>query len=135
MDVTINFWPVLVATIAAMIIGWIWYTPSVFGNIWMRSTGKRMEDMDKASANRGMSGMVIVALIEAYILAHFVQYVNATTISGAVQLAFWVWLGFVATVSASGVLFEGKPKSWWLITNGYQLVTLIVMACILAIWH
>jgi hypothetical protein len=135
MDVTINFWSVLTATIAAMVIGWVWYTPSVFGNIWMRSTGKRMEDINKSDGNRAMAGMVIVALIEAYALAHFIQYMGVTSISAAVLLAFWIWLGFIATVSASGFLFEGKPKSWWLITNGYQLVTLIIMACILAVWH
>ncbi len=35
----------LVAALASLVIGFIWYHPNVFGNAWMKSLGKTKEEM------------------------------------------------------------------------------------------
>ena len=35
----------LVAALAAVAIGFVWYNPKVFGNAWMKSIGKTKEEM------------------------------------------------------------------------------------------
>src|SRR5216684_1584610 len=35
----INFWAVLVSAIATMVIGFLWYSPMLFANPWMRLMG------------------------------------------------------------------------------------------------
>jgi len=45
-----------------------------------------------------------------------------------------VWLGFVATVQLTGVLFAGQSKKLFAINTGYQLVCYLVMGAILAVW-
>ena len=36
----INYWAVLVAGVAYMVLGAIWYTPALFGNAWLKAIGK-----------------------------------------------------------------------------------------------
>ena len=131
-NIIVNYWAVLVATFAAMVIGWIWYTPGVFGNAWMKVANVDREKMQKG--HTPMLLMVVVAFITAYVMAHFVAIIGANTIGDAIQLGFWVWLGFVGTSAMNSVIFEQKPMKWYYITAGYQLVSLCAMATILAIW-
>jgi hypothetical protein len=70
----------------------------------------------------------------AYILAHFAAYAGAVDTSGALQLAFWTWLGFVAPVQLGSVLWEGRPVKLYAINTSYYLVTLAVMSLILVLW-
>lgn len=51
------------------------------------------------------------------------------------MVGFWNWLGFVAPVTLGGVLWEGKPWKLWGLNNGYQLLSLLVMGVILALWR
>lgn len=70
----------------------------------------------------------------AYVLAHIVDYANATTIMAGMQTGFWIWFGFVATTSAGTNLWEGKGWDLWLINNGNYLLTLMAMGAILAVY-
>ena len=72
-NIIVNYWAVLVATFAAMVIGWIWYTPGVFGNAWMKVANVDREKMQKG--HTPMLLMVVVAFITAYVMAHFVAII------------------------------------------------------------
>ncbi|MBX4189933.1 DUF1761 domain-containing protein [Candidatus Parcubacteria bacterium] len=133
MDTVINFWAVLSAAIATFVIGALWYSPALFAKPWMKAVGKRPEELGNPTAS--MLGMFIASLITAYILAHFIQYANATTAHLGMQAGFWAWLGFVATSTLAVYLFEGRPKKLWLMFNGYQLISFLVMGAILAVWR
>ena len=88
----------------------------------------------KAKAKKSYAINFIATLVMVYVLAHFVDYAGATTIAGGVQAAFWVWLGFVATVQLGSVLWESKPWQLYFINVSYHLVTLLIMGVILAVW-
>lgn len=132
--VAVNVVAVIVAAIASMIIGMIWYSPSVFGKKWMAMMGwseKDMEKMKKAGMTQGYLIGLVGALLMAYVFAHILKYSGATSVVDGLQGAFWVWLGFVATLTAGGVAWEGKSWNWWLLANGYHLLALLVMSVIL----
>ncbi len=136
---TINYVAVIVATIASQAIGFVWYGP-VFGKLWMKLSSMSEKQIADAK-KKGMKGMkstftisILGSFVMAFVLAHFVDYVEATTIGGALQLAFWLWLGFIATVLVGAVLWEGKSWKLYGLNVAYYLVTLSVMASILAVW-
>lgn len=131
MNVEVNYVAVLLAAVAAMVIGYFWYSPTLFADTWVKSMGKKMSDLKATNMNQAMALMFVGALIEAYVLKHMLSYAGAHDIMGAATGAFWIWLGFVAPLGLSGVLFEGKTWNWYYITVGCHLVTLLVMAGIL----
>ncbi|MES2619038.1 MAG: DUF1761 domain-containing protein [Bacteroidota bacterium] len=47
----------LVAALASLVVGFIWYNPKVFGTAWMKSIGKTEEDMKQGANMAVMFGM------------------------------------------------------------------------------
>lgn len=136
-EVIVNLVAVLVAAIASMILGFIWYGP-LFGKTWMNLMGYDPKNMD--SMKKGMLKMYALALISAFVMAYvlFHSYVFANAFFGidkftaGLMTGFWSWLGFVAPVQYGEVLFGGKTHKLFLINTGYQLVSLLVMGAIIA---
>ena len=133
-EVSINYLAVVVAAVASMVIGAIWYSRRVFGGMWMRLTGKTMDQMAGQSAGRAYVVTLIGSLVMAWVLAMFVDFTSATSIGAGAFTGFWVWLGFVATVGLAGVTFGGQPWGLYVLNMGNYLVTLAVMGAILAVW-
>ncbi len=137
LSVDVNYLAVFVSGIIVMVIGGFWYSPLLFGNIWMRLSGHATKDLDKAKS-KGMTKAYVInfiaALVMVYVLAHFVVYANALTWIEGVQLGFWVWLGFIATSMIGLVLWDMKPFTLYVINSGYYLVVLMISGAILAAW-
>jgi hypothetical protein len=135
--VDINYLAVLVSAVLYMIIGFSWYSKSLFGALWMELIGLTEKDLEKAK-EKGMAKKFLLAfaaaLIMAYTLAHFVDYTQSKTFMDGALTGFWIWLGFVATVLLSSILWENKPVKLYLINASYYLVSLGLMGGILAIW-
>ncbi len=136
-DVSVNYLAVLVAAVASMIIGAIWYSPSVFGKIWMKGSGMTTQQLAKAK-KKGMGKSYFIAflgsLLFACVLAHFVLYLSIVDFAGALQLALWTWLGFVVPLLVGDTLWGGKSWGAYLVGIVYQLVSISVMAVILTLW-
>lgn len=132
----INYLAVFVAAIVSMVLGGFWYSPLLFGKRWiewMNFAPKDLLDMKKR-ANASYVINFLTLLLMAFVLAHFVDYAQATTFIEGVQAGFWVWLGFIATVSLGSVLWENKSIKVYLINAGYQLVNVVLMGVILTLW-
>lgn len=133
--ININFMAVIVAAIANMVIGFIWYGP-LFEKKWMKLSGRTKESMEKEKKDLPMvmGSMFVGALVTASILALFVGYAGATTIEIGAKIGFLAWLGFVATTILQDVLYEKKNKQLAAINLGFNFVALIVAGSILASW-
>lgn len=133
----VNFLAVLLAAIASIFIGGFWYSPALFGNIWVKLSGFTQKDMDAAKA-KGMGKSYALtfaaSLVKGYILAVLLKTIPPESLSGALLFGFLAWLGFMATASLNMVLWEGKPFKLYLIQNGHDLVSLLVMSLIIGLW-
>ena len=134
MDVQINYLGVLLAAVSSMVVGSIWYMPTVFGNKWSKLS---KVDLKKMGANPAKTyGLTFVAsLITAFVLAHISFIANSfyhnSFIYDAVMTAFWMWLGFTATRILVHDLFENRPSNLTFLNVAHELVTLVVMALVL----
>lgn len=123
----INYIAVLTSAVLAMIIGSLWYSKSLFGKEWMKLVGLSEDDTKKGNMPVLYGTMFVGAMIEAYVLAYFIQYAGAYGLINGIKVGLWAWLGFVATTSLGNSMFEQKPIKLWYINAGYALVNLIVM--------
>ena len=135
----INIWSVLVAAVATMILGFLWYSPFLFANPWMRLMGIDPNDKAKlAEMQKGagkLYGLSFVASIaSAVVLAKIIAITTVNTLPYGLKVGFAVWVGFVTTVQLTGALFGKQPSKLYLINTGYQLVCYLVMGAILAVW-
>ena len=138
--VPVNYLAILVAAIASMVLGFLWYGP-LFGKMWMKWQNFSHEHVERAKAkgmNKEYAIAFVAALVMAYVLQHAIvfagTYLAMTGLSAGLMSGFFNWLGFVAPVTLGAVLWEGKSWKLWCLLNAYQLVSLLVMGAILAKW-
>lgn len=138
--VDVNYLAILFCGVSSMVIGALWYGP-LFSKPWMKEMGFTKSSMD-ASKDKGMGmsyGLMFAgSLLMAYILSHALifakAYLGTSGVSAGLTTGFFNWLGFVAPVTLSSVLWEGKSTKLWLINNGYNLASLLVMGVILSVF-
>ena len=133
-QVDINLLAVLIAAVLNMVIGMLWYSPYLFGKMWLSAIGKTQEEIKQGSSGPIYMINTIASLVIAYVLAHIIDYAGAATAAAGAQTGFWIWLGFVAMTVLPTYLYEMRPMRVYFIYVAYQLVSFIAMAVILAIW-
>lgn len=135
-NLSTNWVTVFAAAVASMILGFLWYSPILFGKEWMELSGLTKTDMEKAKKKMFFTYGIasIVALITSFVLKQFIDLFYIVNLFDAVQLAFWIWFGFVATTLVGSILYEGKSWKLFIINSGYQLASIILMAVVLSYW-
>ena len=133
MNVPINYLAVVVAALANYITGAIWYA-ALFRNAWTRLAGVAEMKVTVLSVVLALIG----ALLTSYILDHALIFANVylktSGVGGGLMVGFVNWLGFIAPVTLGSVLYERKPWMFWVLNNGYWLLSLLVMGIILSAW-
>lgn len=74
-------------------------------------------------------------LVTTFILARVIFMVGSNTWTQGAVLAFWVWVGFVAAISAGCLIWQKSSKKLFFINTGYTLVALVLSGIILAAWR
>jgi hypothetical protein len=125
---------ITLAVISSIIVGMFWYNSAVFGKRWMKIVGLSEADMKKGMA-RIMPGVILVALITAYVLSIFIAYTHGYLGGSWLRAGFvsslLAWVGFAATTVFAHGLFEPRDKKVLYINAGNRLVTLVAMGLIL----
>ena len=135
----VNLWAVLVAGIATMVVGFLWYSPLLFARPWMVAMGYDPDDKAKTqemqkSAGKSYGISFVASLISAFVLGKIIDIATVNTVLYGMKIGFAVWLGFVTTVQLTAKLFGNQSTKLYLINTGYQLVCYLVMGAILAVW-
>jgi len=130
----INVWAILVAATVNFLIGGLWYSPALFGKVWMRANGFGEADLKKGSPAVifGVS-FVFCALMSAN-LAGFLSGPE-TTLGFAVAAGVAAGLGWAALGLGVVALFERRPWSYLLVNGGYLTVSFAAMGAILGAWR
>jgi hypothetical protein len=121
--------PILAVAIVSFAVGALWYGP-VFGKTWMRLmnlTPESMKTMPVTPAKAMALGFAS-QLVFAFVLANNLSYSGATDFGPALVYAAFVWLGYYATTTLGGYLWEGKSLKLVAFNAAYQLVGLLASA-------
>lgn len=132
----VNYIAVLIAALAYIIVGILWYGP-LFGKHWMSLVGFTEKDAKKMKNKKmgAIFGLTFLSgLVTAYALGFTLAYLEVRSIILAFQVAFWLWLAFAAMVQLPHYLQEKKSIKLYLITVGYELVYFLAMALVFAVW-
>ena len=157
-----NILAILVAAISALVVGFVWYNPKVFGNAWMQAA-----DMTEEKIKSGnMAKIFVLALLFAFLLSASLQMlvIHQTgaysmiggTVTDETLPSFQAFMDdygtafrtfkhgalhgvlaglFIALpIIGTNALFERKSAKYILINSGYWIVTLTIMGGIICGW-
>jgi len=130
---TLNWLAVVAATVIAMVVGSVWYTPAVFGNAWMKSMGVKNKDFMKGDM-QPIIFAVVSSFVTAVALGALIQILALTSIWQGATFGILVALAFLGTNKVMQAQFEKRPLSYNVVTTSADVVTLGLMGAILAIW-
>ncbi|CAF1061192.1 unnamed protein product [Rotaria magnacalcarata] len=141
--VTLNYFAIATCTLLNMILGMLWYSPILFGTLWVKLMGfdyKKMKN-DPNIQKRAQKGYIISSichLLMTIMMAHFTEYTHASgSWFDGLKIGFCCWLGFTVTTMLPNQVFSKDNFSWLLtaINLGYPMVGLSMAGTILAAWH
>jgi len=130
-----NIWPALIAAIASMILGFVWYGP-LFGKYWMKLQGLTKKDVDdwkKSGKSMGpyYFAAFVASFVTAFTLSMLFQALGVSSIGGAWAFGVIIWVGFVLTTTLSSVLWEGKSISLYSLNNLHTLVNILLIGAVM----
>jgi len=129
----LDYLGILVAAVAGMILGGIWYLPSVMGNAWMAALGRRqwnLGDPRKAILVRGLA-----TLTTSLALAVLMVGGGVTTIAGSLRLGLVVSLGVVVPTIVADYRLAGWPNALTAITATHRFLHVMVMCGVLGVFR
>ncbi len=134
--ISVQYSNIVLAAVAQFAIGMLWYSPVLFGNLWMKlaKMGPDPKEPMRETQKKMMKALgtnFIMSLVTAYVLAHFIILFGITTVQSGMFLAFWTWIGFYATTALGDHMYSKNPTQLLLINTGYRLVSIVAMCAIL----
>jgi hypothetical protein len=120
------------ATVVAFIEGSLYYSPLMFGPLWMRLSG-----MDPGSVK--VSPWAVMAEISrdfvlTYVVARLVTRLTDANWRSATGLGLWLWVGFPLMLLSGSVMWQGVSWKIAAIHAGDWLVKLLLITAIVGAW-
>jgi len=139
MEIEVNYLAILLSGVSYMFIGFLWYSPVLFGKPWMELMGyseKKLKEMQKKMGPLYALSFV-AALITAFMLSHVTtmstEVFGYSRLSSGLTSAFFMWLGFIAPVQMTDVIFGNRPWKLFAINTSYQLSAVVAMGIIIGL--
>jgi len=160
--VQINFMAILVAALIPLFMGFLWYNPKFFGNVWMRESGLTEDKLKGAN----MAKIFILSFIFSVMIGMFLQFVTIHQfgalgmIGGDENLAkpsytafmndygkayrsfghgalhsFMAGVMFIFPLIAINGMFERKSWMYVFINSGYWIITVTLMGGVICGWY
>lgn len=109
---------VIVGAVVAFLVGWLWYSPKLFGVKWAEGSGVEMNSADKMPMD-AMGAQALGLLLMSW-------FVGVTAASNALLTVILATVAF-AVLQWSGNTFSGKSTYARNVDAGYWIVALAVM--------
>ena len=109
----------VIGTVGSLVLGAIWYSRLGFGEMWMRSAGLSMEDLETGKPARMILISLPLIFLSALVFAAFLGEATWMLATGAGFAAGLCWVGASFGVNYA---FEQKPLRLWMVNAGYHTV-------------
>lgn len=114
----VSWLAVLAGAIVSFVIGWLWYSPKLFGTKWAEGSGVKLGSADKMPTAAMVSQGVGLLLMS--------WFVGVTANSNALFTVILATIAFTV-LAFSGSTFSGKSSYARLVDAGYWIACLAVM--------
>lgn len=114
----VNWLAVIVGAVAAFLVGWLWYSPKLFGKKWAEGVGVKLDTASKMPVGAMVTQMAGLLLMS--------WFVGVTAVSSALLTVILATLAFVV-LAFSGGSFAQKSAYAKFTDAGYWVVALVIM--------
>lgn len=127
----VNFLSVIIAAVAYMILGALWYSPALFGNAWMKGIGKTKEQVAADFSPINYFWALCTSFLASYGIARIMVWSNRGEISDGIMIGALAGVCFVLATMGINDIFESRPKGLTIINALYHIVGFIIAGVII----
>lgn len=128
----VNYLAVLVVAVISFVLGGLWYSPPLFGKIWLAGIGKRADELGSPAFPLALN--LVAAIITSTAFAAIILSLNLKTAAEGLTFGAVVGVGIIAASMASDFAFNRFASSLFLAEAGYRVILSLIMGLLLTIW-
>jgi len=125
---------ILLSVVAGIVVGGLWYSPLMFGPLWMREAGLDDEKMKNMSTTPGQAvtmAAILGALFAVFMTVLF-EWIGVRTVAQGALLALACCATFYVVPLLIHSVFEDSSKKVWAIYASHELVLSAVVGAIVS---
>jgi hypothetical protein len=142
----LNYPALLVGSVLAFLIGWLWYSPVMFGKMWQAYYKITPEDARKNMGKSMVLGFILTVLIGitmgvlldggvASIVLSSYNEPASKDMAFSLKIALLCGFGFIFAWTLMASAYNNKPLGLAIVEGLYGVVTCLVFALVFAGWH
>ncbi len=131
----LNIWAVLVAALANLAIGMVWYSRFLFTEPWLRETGITKDEIAQNPPRRAFALWAAGSLAAALTLFYLQSLAGTTGAASGLVMGLAAGVGLVAASAAGKYAFAKQSLLLFLINEGNTVVGIVAMSVIIAVWR
>ncbi|KUP04054.1 hypothetical protein Q75_16680 [Bacillus coahuilensis p1.1.43] len=124
----LNYLAILAGAFAYMIFGAVYYSPLLFGDVWMQLHQKQASDPVK------YAGSAIVAIVSSFFIAILIQLTGAATFSEGITVGLIIGV-FVTVSYAKNMLFGMTSRKVFGIAIADHIIIYSILGILHALWQ
>lgn len=128
----VNFMAVLVAALSSFMLGGLWYSKALFGEVWNRTAGANPKG-EQGHPAKVFGVSFVFALVAAFVYAWLMP--PATDAAQAAIQGLLVGAGVVAASFGINYQFANRGITLWLIDGGYHTAQFLIYGLIIGLWR
>lgn len=133
---SLNWLAILVATLVYFALSWGWFGP-FFGKRWADGMGyadRNMKPEPKHFIVTLGGYFVLITALAGALNSLGIAGRGSAAIGASIQIATWLWFGFIASTTLAAAIWDSRPLNVWAINASLSLVGMIWAAVIIAMW-
>jgi len=131
---SINFLAIFVTGLVIQFVGFLWYSPLLFGPRWMKLLKTDQEGV-KAMGKAPHISALITAFMMAFMMAVILNWTGTENVFPAIGLAVLIWTGTTLPDSIPHYQFAKLPWGVLLLDIFHTLAMLVTAAIVLSLWN
>ncbi|MCE7995585.1 MAG: DUF1761 domain-containing protein [Roseivirga sp.] len=133
-DMYINHWAVLSAAVFNLILGAIWYSPTLFYSAWKSANNLSDDDLKGQKPAKVYGLSFLLSLIMCYNMAMFLGEESTDWIWG-LSAGFLTGFGWAAVIFIVIALSEMRSLKYILINSGFIILYFTSVGLIIGLWR
>jgi hypothetical protein len=129
----INVLAVILAAASSFLVGGLWYSPALFGNVWNRENGSSLKSQGAGHPAKVFGVSFIFSLVAAFAFALWLG--PTPSLHDGLMHGLLAGFGMVAASFGINYQFANRSALLWLVDGGYHTVQFLLFGLILGLWH
>ena len=122
---------IFISAFLALALGWVWYSPKMFGKVWLEAIGRSPGEVEESLARYIVT--FVGWLVAAFVYGFLISNPFLKGIKDYILLSIAIWGAFMMPAKAHAIMWGNfNTKLLW-IDGGYMLAGYLIFAFVFAL--